>query len=79
MKRRITVSGQVITAEHQESLLEVLRRNGLAPDVSCGSNGVCGKCLVMVNGEEVRSCQYAVDSDISVTLPQRAKLLPLEL
>lgn len=73
MKHRMTVSGQVIPTGHQENLLEVLRRNGLAPDAPCGGNGVCGKCRVMVNGEEVRSCQYAVDSDISVTLPQRAK------
>lgn len=73
MKHTITVSGQVIAAGHQETLLEVLRRNGLAPDAPCGGNGVCGKCRVRVNGQEVLSCQYAVDSDISVTIPHRAK------
>lgn len=73
MEHKITVSGRVIYARHGETLLEVLRKNGLAPDAPCGGNGVCRKCKVKVNGEEVLSCHYTVDSDITVEIPQRAK------
>ena len=73
MEHNITVFGTVLTARSGENLLDVLRRNGMAPDAPCGGNGVCGKCRVRVNGQEVLSCQYAVTDDIAVAIPQKAK------
>lgn len=73
MEYNITVSGRTLPADAGENLLEVLRRNGLAPDAPCGGNGVCGKCKVKVNGEEVLSCRYAVEADCTVEVSRSAK------
>lgn len=64
--------GHFITASPNASLLEVLRKNGLAPDTPCGGRGTCGKCKVLVDGQEVLACQTNVDRDVSVTLPEKA-------
>ena len=40
-----------------ENLLDALRRSGCAVAAPCGGHGVCGKCRVNFNGEEVLACQ----------------------
>ena len=35
------------------SVLEAEIQAGLAPDVPCGGQGTCGKCLVKVDGKPV--------------------------
>lgn len=57
---------------HGTKLLQALRDAGYGMDAPCGGNGTCGKCLVDVNGRQVRACCYTVESDITVTLPQKA-------
>ncbi len=52
-----------------QTLLELLRREGYAPNAPCGGKGTCGKCRVMVNGQEVLACQTVVDQDMTVELP----------
>ncbi len=54
----------------EESLLDVLRREGLLPNVPCGGAGKCGKCTVMVNGTACLACQTVVREDMTVTLPE---------
>lgn len=54
------------------NLLKALRDAGLSPDAPCGGNGKCGKCKVIIDGKEILSCQYAVESDITVQLPAKA-------
>lgn len=71
MEHKILVAGRSLTAMTGENLLEVLRRNDLAPDAPCGGNGRCGKCAVLVDGREVLACSYTVSSDITVTVPQK--------
>lgn len=68
----VSVANQKITCREGINLLELLREHSCAPDAPCGGNGVCGKCKVKVNGEEVLSCRYSVTSDIAVELPGKA-------
>jgi nicotinate dehydrogenase subunit A len=69
---RLNVNGEIrqATAEPETPLLYVLRNdlelNG--PKFGCGL-GQCGSCMVLVDGEAVRSCQRPVSTvgDNSVT------------
>lgn len=67
---RILPQGQTIEAQAGENLLAVLRREGLAVDAPCGGQGKCGKCRVLLNGQEALGCQTVVDRDMTVTLPE---------
>ena len=60
------------------SVLEAEIRAGLAPDVPCGGQGTCGKCLVKVDGKPVLACQTKVEKDCQVEIPgkkNRGKIL----
>ena len=74
MEYRITVLPQKksIPVSAGANLLKALREAGLAPDAPCGGNGKCGKCKVTVNGQEVLSCQFTVESNITVQLTEKA-------
>ena len=63
---------QNILAQPGENLLQVLRRESLAPDAPCGGDGRCGKCRVMVDGRWELACQIRVDRPLQITLPQIA-------
>lgn len=39
----------ILQAERETSLLEVLQRNGIEISASCGGGGKCGKCLVEIS------------------------------
>ena len=56
------------------SLMEALQQAGIYLDVPCGGNGKCGKCKVVVDGEEVQACGTIVDRDITVTVPEKSGL-----
>lgn len=64
--------GDTLAVQRGESLLEALRAAGLPVEAPCGGHGTCGKCLVRVDGEEVRACQYRVEGDLTVELPRQA-------
>ena len=53
------------------TLLQAQILAGLHPDAPCGGKGTCGKCRVILDGEEILSCQKLVDRDMKVLLPQR--------
>ena len=65
---------EVLEAAEGINLLEALRAANLAPDAPCGGNGTCGKCKVILDGQEVLSCQTTVDRDMTVTLKKKAGL-----
>ena len=69
MKIYITDHNKTIEAKAGENLLAVLREAGFGPDAPCGGKGTCGKCKVLVNGNEQLACQTAVDAPMDVTLP----------
>lgn len=61
-----------IPAKAGETLLDALRRHGLAPDAPCGGTGKCGKCTVLIGGQPVLACRTVICRDLTVTLPQKA-------
>ena len=71
MQYSITVmpKKQNIHAFAGENLLQALRSAGFFVNATCGGNGSCGKCKVLVDGKEVLACQTIVDQDMTVTLP----------
>ena len=63
---------QSITVENGETLLQVLRKNGVDVYSPCGGNGTCGKCKVFIKGEgSVTSCVYPVTENIEIVLPDQ--------
>jgi len=52
--------------EERILLSEALEQMGFAQNKPCGGKGLCGKCVVRANGEEVRSCVTYVEGDMVV-------------
>ena len=48
------------------TLLRAQIAAGLRPDAPCAGHGTCGKCRVMLEGQEVLACRTAVDRDMTV-------------
>ena len=61
-----------LEVEDGKDLLSAIQEAKLALDAPCGGKGQCGKCKVLVNGEEVLACQTEVKGDILVKLPEKA-------
>ena len=61
-------------AKSDESLLDVLRRNGVSLAAPCGGNGTCGKCRVTLRKgdaeETVLACRTAAGEDCEVLLEE---------
>ena len=55
-----------VSAEAGISVLEAMIAAGLHPDAPCGGKGTCGKCRVIIDGQEVLACQTVVDRDMTV-------------
>lgn len=67
----LIVPNQVhISVKSGTNLLWSLRENGLGPDAPCGGHGTCGKCRVVVDGQELLACQVSVDRNMTVLLPE---------
>lgn len=61
---------QTIHAPVGCTILSSLQSYGItAPEVPCGGNGTCKKCLVRVDGREVLACQTIVTGDCTVVIP----------
>lgn len=60
-------------ASHGATLLQVQIDAGLHPNAPCAGKGTCGKCRVVLDGQEVLACQTVVDRDMTVTLPHRTE------
>lgn len=65
---------RIIYAASGEKLSAVLMRNGISAEHPCGGKGICKKCCVIVNGETQLSCQYKINSDITVILPDEEEI-----
>ena len=55
------------------SIQEAGRSAGLLLDAPCGGHGLCGKCKVRVGKQEVLACQYQVEEDVTIILPEAPK------
>ena len=42
---------------------------GIMVHASCGGEGLCGKCRVIIGGKEALACQTIVESDLEVKIP----------
>ena len=63
-------TGKSVAVRKGISLLAVQIGMGLRPDAPCAGRGACGKCKVIVDGQEVLSCQTPADRDMVVELPE---------
>lgn len=62
-----------VQVEAGTTLLQAQIQAGLHPDAPCGGKGTCGKCRVIVDGQEILSCQTVVDRDMTVLLPRQTE------
>ena len=60
------------SVEEGTTLLQAQIVAGLRPDAPCGGKGTCGKCRVILEGQEVLACQTAVDRDMTVHTAEEA-------
>lgn len=67
---KVKIENNILSACKGENLRAFLVENGFYINSPCGGNGTCGKCIVYVNGEKVKSCDYTIASDITVTIPE---------
>ena len=63
---KVSLNGEILLAEHGETLSSVMMRYGKGAEHPCGGRGVCGKCRVYVNAREELACRYKITSDIEV-------------
>ena len=69
--------GTAVSMQAGSSLLQAQIRAGLRPDAPCGGKGTCGKCRVILDGQEVLACRQMVHRDMTVYTHQEtvAKIL----
>lgn len=72
---RVRIDSAVYEASPGERLSDLLIRIGKAIPMPCGGRGTCGKCRVRVNGNETPACEYRVEEDIEVRLPERETIV----
>jgi len=63
--------GGVISIHARATLLEAASQAGIVLNTICGGEGICRKCVVIVEpeGQEVLACQWRIHSDVTVTIP----------
>ena len=66
------------TVSQGTNLMTALQDSHVFLDAPCGGNGKCGKCKVLVDGQEVLACQITVDADMTVTIPDKSGLHVLQ-
>lgn len=71
---RVEVDGKVYTAKKGALLSSVLMNGESRAEHPCGGKGICKKCTVRVNGKEELSCQYVINSDIAVEIPEKGQI-----
>ncbi len=71
---KIILENKILYAEKGEKLSEVFMRHGIESPHPCAGKGSCKKCRVTVDGDEVLSCSYVVDHDVTVSLRKSAPL-----
>jgi uncharacterized 2Fe-2S/4Fe-4S cluster protein (DUF4445 family) len=72
---KINFGPKILLVPNGTILSEVLFQAKEHMEHPCGGRGICKKCLVRVNGEEELACQYRIDSDITVEIPEAGELI----
>lgn len=68
---RIIIDGKAYTVSKGTLLSDVLMAKEGRAEHPCGGKGICKKCTVLVDGKKELSCQYVIEKDITVSLPER--------
>jgi uncharacterized 2Fe-2S/4Fe-4S cluster protein (DUF4445 family) len=68
--------GRRISIHEGATLLDAAYAAGIILNSTCGGLGTCRKCAVRIgpDDKEVLACQYAIDNDLSVTVPETSRL-----
>ena len=72
---KIKINDEILFAEKGELLSDILIRNGKSVEHPCGGKGTCRKCKVYVDGREELSCQYRVNTDVSVSFFSQSEIV----
>ena len=59
-----------VRAASGTTVLQAQIAAGLHPDAPCGGKGTCGKCKVIIDGNEALACQRVIDRDLTVVTQQ---------
>lgn len=73
----IRYNGKLCYGEKGQLLSDILMKSGKGAEHLCAGRGVCKKCAVKVNGQVVLSCQYKVQSDITVESLSQGEIFSL--
>jgi len=67
--------GLAVSVHRGATLLEAAGLAGIILTTPCGGKGTCGKCALTLrpSGERVLACQYRIQSDLTVTVPQESR------
>jgi uncharacterized 2Fe-2S/4Fe-4S cluster protein (DUF4445 family) len=73
--------GQKVFIHGGATIFEAAGQAGIILNSVCGGKGTCGKCIVNLESEdrEVLACEYKVDRDVIVTVPQTSRLFPQQI
>lgn len=72
---KVEINGKIQYACNGALLSDILNKSGEGVEHPCGGKGTCRKCLVTVNGKQELSCQYRINSDICVVLPEKGEIV----
>ena len=67
LKIRFTNEGIEVIVPYGTSALEAARQGEVYLEAPCNGNGTCGKCLVLIDGEEVLACRTVLTRDTEIT------------
>ena len=63
---RFPESGKSVTVKAGTTVLQAEIAASMVPDAPCGGQGKCGKCRILLDGEEVLACRTPVEKDCEV-------------
>ena len=55
----------------KKTLKELLQSAGIYPETPCGGKGICGKCIVLMDGKPVRACSAVPEKNCRIELSRR--------
>ncbi len=67
--------GRQISIHSGATVTEAAGKAGIILNTFCGGKGTCKKCLIKLelSGQEVLACQYRIQSDLTVTIPDESR------
>jgi uncharacterized 2Fe-2S/4Fe-4S cluster protein (DUF4445 family) len=76
-KIRFKPQNKSICVPKGTDLLTAAIKAGIMLHASCGGEGICGKCRVLIGKKEALACQTIIESDLEATVPKESVETPL--